>query len=249
MSLTEEIECKLNQLVEDGKILSGLIKGEIASCDFTEAYQRWYTPALKLVSLLGKDRLDEFCNYYLANPSRGQLTSSTYVIQDYVSGVEPAHTTATRMTGTDFNSRSVIASKFESQFSLLKSLSTRIDSVLSDVTGHLLAELQDEELKVASQLVEVNLRAAGAVAGVVLEGHLQRVAANHGIIIPKKNPSVADLNDPLKANNVYDLITWRKIQHLADIRNYCDHKKEREPTEEEVTDLITGTDRIIKTIF
>lgn len=127
------------------------------------------------------------------------------------------------MTGTDFYSRFVIASKFESQFSLLKSLSTRIDSVLSDVTGHLLAELQDEELRVASQLVKVNLRAAGAVAGVALEGHLQRVAANHSIIIPKTNPSVADLNDPLKANNVYDLITWRKIQQLADIRNYCDH--------------------------
>ena len=111
------------------------------------------------------------------------------------------------------------------------------------------AELQDEELKTASQLVEISLRAAGAVAGVVLEGHLQRVATNHGVGISKRNPTIADLNDPLKADGVYDLPTWRKIQHLADIRNYCDHKKEREPKEDEVKELIAGTDAIIKTIF
>jgi len=153
------------------------------------------------------------------------------------------------MTSTIFHSQPVITSKFASQFSLLKSLSTRIDSVLSDVKGSLFVELQDQELKVASQLVEVNLRAAGAVAGVVLEGHLQRVAVNHGVSISKRNPTISDLNDPLKADGVYDIPTWRKIQHLADIRNYCDHKKEREPTEDEVKELIAGRDAIIKTIF
>jgi len=249
MNATDEIKSMLDQLVEDGKTVQGLISGEIATPDFTEAYQQWYTPALKLVSLLGKDRFDEFCSYYLVNPSRGQLNASTYVIQDYVSGVKPMHSIATRHTGADFHSQPVITSKFASQLGLLKSLSIRIDSVLSDVKGHLFAELQDEELRVASQLIEVNLRAAGAVAGVVLEGHLQQVAANHGISIAKKNPTVSDLNNPLKENDVYDIVLWRRIQYLADIRNYCDHKKEREPTEEEVKDLVAGADKIIKTIF
>lgn len=57
MNSTEDIKKQINQLVEDGKNVEGLIIGEIASPEFTEAYQRWYTPALKLVSLLGKDRL------------------------------------------------------------------------------------------------------------------------------------------------------------------------------------------------
>ena len=249
MNASEEIKSKLNQLVEDGKIVPGLINGETATPQFTEAYQNWYTPALKLVSLLGNDRLDEFCGYYLVNPNRHELTSSTYVIQDYVSGVKPVHSAANRHMPTNFQPQPVITSKFASQLSLLRSLSTRIDSVLSDVTGYLLTELQDDELKVASQLVEVNLRAAGAVAGVVLEGHLQRVAVNHGVSILKKNPTITDLNDQLRANNVYDITIWRKIQLLADIRNYCDHKKVREPTAEEVNDLISGTNSIIKTIF
>lgn len=39
------------------------------------------------------------------------------------------------------------------------------------------------------------------------------------------------------------------IQHLGDIRNLCDHNKDREPTKEEVEELINGIDQIIKTNF
>lgn len=238
MNTTEEIKRALDQLIEDGKNVQGMITAA-TTYEFAEAYQRWYTQALKIVSLLGKDRLDEFCNYYLSNPNRDKLTDITYTIQDYLSGIRHPH----------IASEYVINLKYTAQFSILKSLSSRIDSVLSDVTGHLFSELQDNELRVASQLVDINLRAAGAVAGVVLEGHLQRVAVNHCVSLTKRDPTISDLNDPLKREDVYDLVTWRKIQHLADIRNICDHKKEREPTREDVIDLIEGTNKIIKTIF
>ena len=66
------------------------------------------------------------------------------------------------------------------------------------MTGHLFAEIQDSELSAAVKLKTVSSRAAGAVAGVVLERHLQRVAVNHKIPIRKKDPTIADLNDPLK---------------------------------------------------
>jgi hypothetical protein len=124
-----------------------------------------------------------------------------------------------------------------------------LGNVLTDVKGHLLAEIDDEELAVAERLLKINLRAAGAVAGVVLEAHLQRVATNHSIRITKKDPTISDLNDPLKNAGVYDIPTWRKIQHLADVRNLCDHKKSREPTDSEVRDLIAGVAAIIKTVF
>lgn len=48
---------------------------------------------------------------------------------------------------------------------------------------------------------------------------------------------------------VYDIVNWRFIQHLGDIRNLCDHNKDREPTKEEVEELINGTEKVIKTIF
>ena len=101
----------------------------------------------------------------------------------------------------------------------------------------------------AKQLVKVNLRAAGALAGVVLERHLQRAAANHGVSIRKKSPTISDLNDPLKQKGVYGVTIWRKIQLLADIRNICSHQKSDEPTKDQVNELIDGVNSIIKTIF
>ena len=132
---------------------------------------------------------------------------------------------------------------------ILGSLSARIDSVLQDITGHLFAELQDSELTVAAQLKKVNLRAAGAIAGVVLERHLQRAVQNHNISIRKKSPTISDLNDPLKQAEVYSVPMWRKIQLLADIRNLCVHQKDKEPTAEEVDDLISGVNSVIKSVF
>ena len=121
--------------------------------------------------------------------------------------------------------------------------------MLQDITGHLFAELQDSELVAADQLKKVSKRAAGALAGVVLERHLQRVTQNHRISIRKKSPSISDLNDPLKNAGVYDVPTWRKIQLLADIRNLCAHQKNREPTDDEVDEIISGVNWVIKSIF
>ena len=53
----------------------------------------------------------------------------------------------------------------------------------------------------------------------------------------------------LKAANVVDVPQWRFIQHLGAIRNLCDHNKAMEPTAEQVTDLITGVDKTLKTLF
>jgi hypothetical protein len=125
----------------------------------------------------------------------------------------------------------------------------RIDSVLNDIEGELYAELQDNELAVARQLTKVNVRAAGALAGVVIEGHLQKVAATRGVKITKKNPTIADLNDPLKAAGVIDLPTWRKIGYLADLRNLCSHKKDTDPTKEQVAELIQGAEWLSKNVF
>ncbi len=82
-----------------------------------------------------------------------------------------------------------------------------------------------------------------------MEKRLYQVCQNHNLKITKKNSSISDLNDELKNNNVFETPTWRKIQHLGDLRNLCDHKKKKEPTQEDVDELIEGVEKIIKTIF
>jgi len=138
---------------------------------------------------------------------------------------------------------------FEKQLAIVKSVNQRFESSLFDIKQLLKADLFDSEL-VASKHLSSNgfLRATGALAGVVLEGHLHQVCEIHSLTI-KKNPTISNYNDVLNTNKIIDTQTFRKIQHLADIRNNCDHKKTKEPTKEDIDELISGVEKIIKTLF
>ena len=63
------------------------------------------------------------------------------------------------------------------------------------------------------------------------------------------NRLALDLIETLKSNGVIDTPDWCSIQRLADIRNLYGYNKEKEPTEEDIEDLIKRTGKIIKTLF
>jgi hypothetical protein len=112
------------------------------------------------------------------------------------------------------------------------------------------ADLFDCELDACRELVAHGfLRAAGAIAGVILEKHLLHVMASHGIELRRKEPTINDFNDQLKKAGLLDVPTWRQIQRLGDVRNLCGHSKHREPTRDEVDEMIDGVDRIVKTVL
>jgi hypothetical protein len=211
---------------------------------FEYKYQSWYTKALRAVQHLASDRLNEFRGYYEIDPKRKSLSYGTYVIQDYFKKVVPS-----RMQYPEFNTRAQVFQSFFNQLTIFKSIIDRADSLLGNIEDELYAEIQDSEIVVAKQLIKISPRAAGALMGVVIEGHLQKIADNHAIKVAKKNPTISDLNDPLKNATVIDTPTWRKITYLADIRNICSHKKDAEPTKEQVQELIDGADWIIKNVF
>lgn len=216
---------------------------QLENSDFHHAYQIWYTKALPAVSSLAPDRLAEFKSYYEIDPKRKSLGYGTYVIQDYLKGVAP-----NRMAFPNFDTRNQTVQAFYNQLTLLKSLTERIDSSLANIEGQLFSDIQDNELAVAKELSKLSLRAAGALAGVIIEGHLQRVAHHHAVKITRKHPTIAELNDALKAANVYETPAWRKVTYLGDLRNICCHAKGVEPTKEQVTELLDGCDWIAKTL-
>jgi hypothetical protein len=243
MSKRDLIRKEVAALYDDGaKLAVAFQKGEAKQ--FHYDYQRWYTKALKVVASLASDRHIEFRSYYEVDPKRKSLGYGTFVIQDFLKGVvPPSH------RYPDFDSDNEALTCFVNQLTILKAVEERIDSALADIEGELYAELQDGELVIARQLAKVNLRAAGALVGVVIEGHLQKVASAHAIKVAKKNPTIADLNDPLKAGSVIDTPTWRKISFLADLRNLCSHKRDADPTKEQVEELIQGAAWLTKNVF
>jgi hypothetical protein len=261
-----QINEELPRLLDQQKqILKSL--GELKDIlEFGMAHQRWGTQSLKIVQTLSPGRYEKFVGFYMANQNRKLLDDD---IQDYIRLMGPAPNAnpdegraapapkgglmepAPDADNGDelFDPQEMAKIQFLHKLQILGALSSRIDSVLADFEDHLFIELQEKELEAANALKAVSLRAAGALAGVILERHLEKVAANHAVTIEKKEMTIRDLNDPLNKSHAYDLSTWRKIQLLGDLRNLCSHHRSNAPTKEQVEDLITGVNSIIKSVF
>jgi len=239
----QEVQDELSKLLKEGNAVLKKFQDTEKLPNVSLDYQAWYSKALKVMQLLAPDRYDEFRRYYEADPKRKGLGYGTYVIHDFIKGVAPG---AYHLQ--DFDTRGQAALGMYNQLVILAAVIGRSKSILADIQGALLAELQDDEVDTAEALLKVNLRAAGALAGVILESHLQKVAEAHGIKTAKKAPTIADLNDPLKSAGVYDTAVWRKISYMADIRNMCSHKKAADPTVEQAKELVDGVRWVVKNV-
>lgn len=212
--------------------------------DFRSEYQAWYSEALGLIRQLLPGRLADFIRHYEKPKTRKSISFESYRIEDALQGLEVTQGSE-KIVGVE-----AAIPQFQQQLAILKSVKPRFESSLFDLSQLVQADLFDSELDAAAALLKQRFtRAAGAMAGVVLERHLAQVCSNHAIKVAKKNPGISDLNELLKSAEVTDVPQWRFIQHLADVRNLCDHSKAVEPTMEQVADLVAGVKKITKTIF
>lgn len=215
---------------------------------FERDYQQWYTEASTLIRQLIPDRFAEFQELYKGDGKRKVTTVQTYHIQDWLNGVRAGVNSYT--AEKHYDDFALIAMRFATQLSILEAVGTRFESSLHDIRQLVQADLFDSELEAAEELAKTGfLRAAGAVAGVVLEKHLGQVATNHAVSTKKQHPTISDFNDLLKTAGVLDVPAWRNIQRLGDLRNLCDHNKHRDPTKDEINELIDGVEKITKTLF
>jgi hypothetical protein len=244
-SVKDRIAAEMEALAQEGsELVNAMAKKDQAF--FLNHYHLWYTRALAVVHHLIPDRETEFRRLYDRDSKRKAFDLQTYTLEDYVQGLEPAQSWDGR---AKFDAHEAAFAKFWSQLQILRSAESRLSDILANIRGVLQADLFDSELDAARHLSDNgHLRAAGAVAGVVLESHLAQVCSQHGVLLRKKAPHISDFNDALKNAGVLDVVQWRGVQRLADIRNLCDHKKQRDPTQDEVDELISGVDKAIKTL-
>jgi hypothetical protein len=212
--------------------------------DFTQSYQAWYSECIAVLKQLLPDRLADFIRLYEKPKGRKEISFENYRIEDALQGLR-----ITYIDEVKADAKSAIP-HLRQQVAILEALKNRFESSLYDIRQLAQADLLDSELEAARELLKHKfMRAAGAVAGVVLERHLSEVCAAHGVKITKKHPGIADLNEALKNAGIIGTPEWRFNQHLADIRNLCDHNKDKEPTADQVNDLIDGVAKVTKTLF
>jgi hypothetical protein len=238
----EEFREQLETLVEDKKKVGDFIK---ALPSFRTKYQTWYSEALAIVKLILPDRLVDFIRLYEKPKGRKLVEYGNYVIEDYLQNLAVTFPDGSKKVGPY-----AAIPQFEQQLNILKAVERRFESSLFDIKQLTQADLFDSELEAARELNKRGFtRGAGAIAGVVLEKHLAQVCDSHAVVVTRKDPSISDLNDLLKSGGVIDIPQWRSNQHLADLRNLCDHNKKVEPTKEQVEDLIAGVEKVTKTLF
>ena len=235
----QELQEELDGLIERGlevrRTLEDSDEKGSSGHELATEYQQWFTESSRIISQILPDRSGEFTLHY----SRDEIYSITEKSSDIYYGNQEYARDIKRATRN-----------IRLQHDLLKSAEAIFISSLFDIKAVVQADLFDSEIDAARELLRKGfLRPAGVLAGVVLERHLAQVAANHKLAIRKKNPTISDFNDLLKGGSVVDVPAWRQIQRLGDLRNLCAHNKEREPTKEEVDELIGGADKYTKTLF
>lgn len=240
--MKEQIVNEIEQLCSEGLSILKKFKNDVPKdrLNIQAKYQQWFSKSLNVVKIFLPARYQEFYECYKLD-KRKEVEYSTYRIYDYFIGVE-LHILESTL--------GVASLQFFTQVTILESIRDNINNILFNISENIELEIMDNELLSTKKLFKKGFyRSAGAICGVLLEKHFSSILLAHGVTIKKKDPCISDYNDLLKAEGIYDTVNWRFIQHLGDIRNLCDHNKDRNPTKEEVEELINGTDKVIKTIF
>lgn len=200
--------------------------------DISSLYQQWYSAAKTILDKNQPSRTPEFENAYSPDKTKDDIGIKQLIAKRYITKAE------------QFKLMDLI----DAQFDILAAVPSHLKFSLYDVELTAYSVLMDDEIIAAKHLLRNGfIRPAGALAGVILERHLKNLLRKHTPPIKyKEKDTLAALNDLCK-ETIYDLVAWRKVQHLADIRNLCDHDKEREPTKDEVAELINGVSAMLKT--
>lgn len=134
--------------------------------DFGAGYQAWYSEAKSLVKQLLPDRLADFVRHYEKPKPRKDISFENYRIEDCLQGL-----TITR----GYEKQKIVGPEgaiphFRQQLAIVQSVKARFESSLFDIRQLVQADLFDSELDAAEELLSQKFtRAAGALAGVVLE--------------------------------------------------------------------------------
>ena len=199
--------------------------------DILRKYQRWYSVAHQLVKEYIPERIDEFSQFYSSNKME------TYGVIDYIKFEKPQWS----------GDRSSIIDRFwrlfEMQRSILLSVPDIIEVKQTTLRKIISAEFIDREIDEADYLHKMgHPRAAGALAGVALEQQLKTLCDRYNLEYQKKD-TIEPLAQRLYENDRIDITQLKNIQHLASIRDKCDHASDI--TSDEVRELIERLKKLI----
>ncbi len=207
-------------------------------------YHSWYAKAYKVVRIFAPERLEEFERFYTGDKTIKKiedLNAITAGITHYLQGW-----IVTKDDG-EVNFKNTFESGLREQFNIINAILKNLDDDLFNLESGIHYEIYQSEMDIARDLRKKKFyRAAGSIAGVVIEVHLKKVVNNRGVpLADKADPGMSAYNDALKKHKIYKTPTFSLIQLCGQIRNKCVHPKEEEPTAGEISSIISAAERIL----
>jgi len=240
MDERDQLRFELRVLLASGRELSAHVQSEdLDPRDVNERYQVWYTQTLRLVGRVLSERRPEFESYYRSDQeSRGQSVTISAIL---------GSPSRPRATG---EKREALAGLFDpglGQATFLHLLGMQL-AILASASPSLRPEERrpERELQVARLLLaKGRRRAAGAVAGVVLESHLRKVAQRHDLALSESDSSsLARLNRSLRKAGVCNSARSRQIARLAKLCDSCVRSKKK-VSAKLVSELLSGVEETL----
>ena len=237
----DQLRFELGVLLVSGRELSTCLQNEaLDPRHLNERYQVWYTQSLRMVAIVLPERRREFEGYYRCDEDGRHQPATISAILGSLSGP--------RVSG---EKREALAGLFDpglEQATFLHLLGMQL-AILASAVPTLLPEERrpHRELQAARSLLsEGHRRAAGAVAGVVLERHLSWVAQRHDLSLSERDSaSLPRLNRSLRKAGVYGAARSRQIERLAEIRDSCLCRK-RKVSPQLVSKLFSGVEETLQ---
>ena len=201
---------------------------------FISRYHQWYAVSLALVEANMLSRRDELVLIHQGNNKSSESSMLGYLRDDFMT----------------LNEQFAMTRKIRQMMGIIGSVPNYLEGRLHDLELELAQAYVGQELLEAEVLLKAgHIRAAGAIAGVLLEGHLKLLCDRHVPPIKYgKDDGISKLNEKLKNEGVYDVAQWRKVQWMGDVRNKCDHAGTDDPRPQDIADLIAETRKFISLV-
>jgi hypothetical protein len=216
---------------------------------FSECYLSWFFTVSNCIKYLYPEKYNEFINCYYNISTTEKRSPINYKISNYLNN-EQLSKIKTINYYDEYKRINIVYNCFNFQKLIVKAIIDNFDSVSFNYEKETYMTFQEENIDSVQELFDNDfLRAAGALCGVIIEKHLKtKLLPFDKDAFTSKKLTLQPLNEACKTNNIYTTTEFKKIIHLTDLRNLCDHKNTIGPTKEQVQELIDGTKWIIYSI-
>ena len=224
---------KSSSIIEEYEQTRPYEKAKDHANKFIECYLTGFYSTSKSIKFLYQEKYQEFNSFYYNQNTTESRHPVNFKICNYLKNEKLNHTSIYYFNN-EYERIKIVYDNFNNQRLILKAIIDNFYSFSFNYEKETYMPFQEENIDSTQELFDNNfIRASGAICGVIIEKHLKnKLLSNTPSDLTPTTLTIDPLNKECKKNNIYTKTEFKKILHLTDIRNLCDHKTTKDPTKD-----------------